>query len=372
MLDTPSWQIPIGDDCFMVGRRDQHSILQCNTYLRTFVGPGAPMHWCIDPGSRIDFAHVQRHLLEHIGHMSALRLFSINHQDPDVVGNLPKFVRANPRINGLTSEDTWRLVRHLNVKPKRLFFVNQAKRNTIHLQKRHQIKVVPTPFCHFRGAMALYDPENRVLFSGDLFGGLNAPGRVQLFGEEEDWPGIAQFHQIYMPTRDALAYAMRQIRSLKPAVKFIAPQHGFVLQGDFMHEVMDRLERLPVGLDLLGLELGERYLADYEDVLQEILEIAGRQMGRDEVLSRLRKLPREHELRRLLNLSGTHVALRSNGIRAVSLVIDVLSRDQFAGFRSLLKSCVLQGCTRRQIPLPQVGIGLGEGEGGHESLGEGS
>ena len=67
------------------------------------------MHWCIDPGSRIDFAHVQRHLLEHIGHMSALRLFSINHQDPDVVGNLAKFVRANPRINGLTSEDTWRL-----------------------------------------------------------------------------------------------------------------------------------------------------------------------------------------------------------------------------------------------------------------------
>jgi serine/threonine-protein kinase len=289
-------------------------------------------------------------------------LFSINHQDPDVVGNLPKFVRANPRINGLTSEDTWRLVRHLNVKPKRLFFVNEAKRNTIHLLKGQQIKVVPTPFCHFRGAMALYDPDNRVLFTGDLFGGLNSPGRTQLFGEEDDWRGIAQFHQIYMPTREALVHAIRQIRALKPAVKFIAPQHGFVLQGDFMHEIMDRLEQLPVGLDLLAAEQDERFLPSYEEVFQELIKFASHRVGRDEIFARLRKLPREHELRRLLKISGTQVALRRNGIRVLPLVIDVLSMDQFAGFRSLLKSCVLQGCTQRQIPLPQMGIGLGEAD----------
>ena len=318
------------------------------------------MHWCVDPGSRIDFPHVRRHLLEHIGDLSALRLFSINHQDPDVVGNLPSLVRANPRISGLTSEDTWRLVRHLNVKPKRLFFVNKVKRNRVPLLKGQHIQVVPTPFCHFRGAMALYDPDNRVLFSGDLFGGLNAPGRVQLFAEEADWPGIAQFHQIYMPTREALVYAIRQIRALKPAVEFIAPQHGFVLLGDFMREAMDRLERLPVGLDLLASALDERYLPDYEEVLQELLEVAGQQMGRDEVRARLKKLPREHELHRLLKIHETDVALRSNGFRALPLVIDLLSRDQREGFQSSLKSCVLQGCTERELPLPQVGIGLGE------------
>jgi eukaryotic-like serine/threonine-protein kinase len=360
MLEAPTWQIPIGHGCFMVGRRDPHSVLQCNTYLRTFLGKGSPMHWCVDPGSRIDFPHVRRHLLEHIGDLSALRLFSINHQDPDVVGNLPNLVRANPRISGLTSEDTWRLVRHLNVKPKRLFFVNKIKRNSVPLLKGQHIQVVPTPFCHFRGAMALYDPDIRVLFSGDLFGGLNVPGRVQLFGEEADWPGIAQFHQIYMPTREALVYAIRQIRALKPAVEFIAPQHGFVLQGAFMHEVMDRLERLPVGLDLLASELDERYLAGYQEVLQELLEVAGREVGRDEIIARLRKLPREHELNRLLKISGTQVALRKQGIRALPLMIDVLSSDQLEGFRPLLTSCVLQGCTQRQIPLPQVGIGLGE------------
>lgn len=360
MPETPTWQIPIGNGCFMVGRRDPHSVLQCNTYLRTFQGKGAPIHWCVDPGSRVDYPQVQKHLLEHIDHLSALQLFSINHQDPDVVGNLPNLVRANPQISGLTSEDTWRLVRHLNASPKRLFFINKAKRNTIPFLNGQRIQVVPTPFCHFRGAMALYDPENAVLFSGDLFGGLNAPGRTQLFGEEEDWPGIAQFHQIYMPAREALAYAIRQIRALKPAVQFIAPQHGFVLQGAFMHEVMDRLSRLPVGLDLLASELDERYLPDYEEVLQELLELAGRQLGRDQILPHLRKLPRDHELRRLLKTSGTQLSLRNQGIRALPLMVDVLSRNQPNGFRSLLKSCVLQGCTQRQIPLPQVGVGLGE------------
>src|SRR6516164_1935562 len=124
-MDAPTWKTPIAEDCFMVGRREPTSILQCNTYLRTFRGKGSPMHWCVDPGSRIDYPDIRLHLLDHIGEMTALRMFSINHQDPDVVGNVPEVVRENPRVTGLTSEDTWRLVRHLNAHPKRLVFVNK-------------------------------------------------------------------------------------------------------------------------------------------------------------------------------------------------------------------------------------------------------
>ena len=61
MAEMQSWQTPIVEDCFMVGRRDPKSILQCNTYLRTFRGKGSPVHWCIDPGSRIDYADVRAH-----------------------------------------------------------------------------------------------------------------------------------------------------------------------------------------------------------------------------------------------------------------------------------------------------------------------
>ena len=361
-MTEPTWKTAIAEDCFMVGRRDPDSILQCNTYLRTFRGKGSPVHWCVDPGSRMDYADIRSHLLDHIGEMKRLRMFSINHQDPDVVGNVPEIVRENPRITGLTSEDTWRLVRHLNAQPKRQMFLNKVQHNTVTLLKGQQLLVVPTPFCHFRGAMALYDPESRVLFSGDLFGGLNAPGRTHLYGVEEDWQGIAQFHQIYMPTRAALAHAIGQIRALKPAVKVIAPQHGFILRGDFMHEVMELLEELHVGLDLLPFEEEKRYLRAYQNVLDELLSLADEYMGRAEVISLLRRLPRDHELYRYLKITGREVVLRDRPVRALPLVIDALSRGQFEEVRNALTSCVLQGCTLRKLPVPKVGVGLGEGD----------
>ena len=361
MSDQPIWKLPIADACFMIGHRNPGSLLQCNTYLRSFATrDSGPIHWCIDPGSQIDYSHVREHLLEHIGEMAALRLFSINHQDPDVVGNLISFTQENPRLTGMTTEDTWRLVRHLNVHPKHLYLSNKAPQNLIKLSSGQKLQFVPTPFCHFRGAMAIYDPESQVLFSGDLFGGLNALGRLHLYGEEADWPGIALFHKIYMPCTAALDYAIRQIRALKPRVKVIAPQHGFVLSGDFMHQVMDRLQALPVGMDVLPSELDEKYLDGFREVVDEVVQAAANHMGRDEVVTRLARLAPDHELWQYMQLSGTSIRLVRHGIRALPLLVDELGRQEFDSFRSLLKSHVLQGCSQRSIPVPQMGFGMEE------------
>ncbi len=362
MTERLIWQTPVSEDCYMVGHRNPDSLLQCNTYLRSFAGKGpSPVHWVVDPGSQIDYSSVRMHLLAHVGDLKTLRFFSINHQDPDVVGNLTFLTQENGELAGLTTEDTWRLVRHLNVHPKTMYFTNKARQNLVTLPAGQRIQVVPTPFCHFRGAVAYYDLESQVLFTGDLFAGLNKPKRVQLCAEEEDWPGIAQFHQIYMPSNTAVAFAIRQIRALKPAVKVIAPQHGFVLTGDVMHVFMDRLEKLPVGMDLLPSELDERYAGAYDEVLQEILHLATMELGHDAVIGQLRHLPDDHGLRQLLDLSGRQVRLLRHGITALPLLVDELGRTQYKGFVSALKSAALEECARRGAPLPQMGIGL-EGE----------
>ena len=262
MSALPYWKTPLREGCFLIGHRPPESLLYCNTYLRTYDSAGdRAAHWCIDPGSQIDYPHVRAHLLEHIGDMQALRMFSINHQDPDVVGNLTFLTQENAKLTGLATQDVWRLVRHLDVKPRNLYFAEQAHKSQVKLPTGQTIFVVPTPFCHFRGAMAFYDPESRILFSGDLFGGLNVPGRVQVYGEEPDWPGIAQFHQIYMPSCAVVAHAIRQVRSLRPAVEIIAPQHGFVLTGSFLDAVLERLEHLPMGIDLMQTGDGRPLLA---------------------------------------------------------------------------------------------------------------
>jgi serine/threonine-protein kinase len=359
-------QDAVAPGVFMVGRRNPESILQCNTYLRSFERPGKePAYWCVDPGSQIDYPDVRDHLLEHIGDLKALHMFSINHQDPDVVGNLICLTKVNHHLTGLVTEDVWRLVRHLKVKPRHLYFANKARENLIKLPSGHVVQVVPTPFCHFRGALAFYDPSTRALFSGDLFGGFNEPGRVQLFGTERDWPGIAQFHQIYMPSRVAVAYAIRQVRALRPRVKVIAPQHGFLLQGDFMESVLDRLEQLPVGLDLLPGELDEKYLRGYDAVLREVIFSAERHRGLHDVMLTLNQLADDHPLRKYLEIARDSVRLLREGIRALPLLVDVLGAGQAPSFRALLKSKALHGCTTHGLPIPQLGAGVDEvGEGG--------
>lgn len=359
------------ENCHFVGRRDPDSILQCNTFLRTFVGKASkPIHWCVDPGSELDYPVVRENLLRHVGELSALSLFSLNHQDPDVVGNLRFLVQENHHLTGIVSEDVWRLVRHLNVSPRKLYFTSKVKENVLKLPDGHRIQIVPTPFCHFRGAMAHYDLETRILFTGDLFAGFNRPGRVQLWGGEEDWLGIAQWHQIYMPSRSAVEFAIRQVRSLSPPAEIIAPQHGFLLRGDFLHSVLERLEATPMGLDLIPFELDERYLDGYRDVLHELLHEAAMHLSRNEVLSILHGLSPEHELMRYLRIDKANVELLACGIRAIPLVLEELSKAQFPAFRSRLKDLVLRRCGELKLPIPQVGAGVEEGGGwvGMQSL----
>jgi flavorubredoxin len=360
MPDTKPTDMQVAEGCWMIGRRNPDSVLQCNTYLRTFRGGGAAFHWCVDPGSMMDYDVVRANLLQHIGEFAALDLVSMNHQDPDVTGNLLNFTRENPNLTGLIAEDAWRLVRHLNAIPKELRFANKIENDSLRLPTGQRLRMVPTPFCHFRGAVAFYDPESRILFSGDLFGGLNSPGRTQLYAREDDWPGIAQFHQIYMPTREVVSRVLRQIRALDPPVQVIAPQHGFVLTGDLMHEFMDRLERLPMGIDLFPDERDEGQHKKYAEVFREALEVMSHFLGAAEARSLLQHLPHDHELASCIRIQGDEVRLERNGVRALPLLVDVAALGRAPVFRAMLKDRVLRGCLERGLPLPQMGVGVEE------------
>lgn len=352
-------QARVCEGCYLVSPRRPKRLLQCNTYLRCLEGRrGHTDFWCIDPGTVLDRDQVRQELLSHAGAVESLGFVSLNHQDPDVVGNFPSLVDDNPSLTTLVTEDAWRLIRHLGARPKQVHFANAMEGSVFRFPGGHTIRTVPTPFCHFRGAMAFYDPESRTLFSGDLFGGLNDPGRVQLWGEEADWPGIAMFHQIYMPTRVAVAHAIKQIRALDPPVEIIAPQHGFALRGDFMHRVLERLETLPVGLDRLSSELDAHYLPAYREVFHELIRLAGQELGPLEVLRRLRAMPPEHPLAACVRVAGDQVDLRTKGTTALALLVDLLASDQPPDFRNRIRHAALRQCQDRDAPLPPIALGI--------------
>jgi Uncharacterized flavoproteins len=348
--------LEVADRCWMIGHRNPSSLLQCNTYLRQFADSGHSTSLCVDPGSQFDRAVIEANLSTLLGD-GRLDFITVNHQDPDVTGNLPSLCESNPAATVVLTEDTWRLAQHLLVSPGRLQFPPALSNRAQTLRDGIAWNPVPTPFCHFRGALAFYDPESKILFSGDLFGGLNQLGRVHLFAEEADWAGIAQFHQIYMPTREVLRYAVRQIRSLRPAVEVIAPQHGHVIAGDLVPLFLERMENLLVGSDLLAIELDDQYAVEYGELVALLIESARQVIGNEEVLKRLRAA-RDDELRQCLNYVGEDWRVARSPYVCATRVFARLCEQEEPAFIEALRDQVLRFCSEQGVPVPPIGWGL--------------
>lgn len=356
--DVPSGPLQVLDDCWMVGYRNPESFLQCNTYIRTFRQFGGHRNVCIDPGSPFDFEMIRSYIEELCGGMSEVHAMTINHQDPDVAGNAQRFCEANPEIEMLVSQDVWRLLQHMLLTPGS---VRLSSGRTTTITSQQPFQFVPTPFCHFRGAMALYDPEHRVLYSGDLFGGLNRAGQVHLLATEEDWRGISQFHQIYMPSREVLRYAVREILNLRPKVEVIAPQHGHIITGDLVGQFLEQMHELPVGLDLLSEHWDSENLAGYTAIIQRLLEAASSEQGPMNILGRIKSQEFSDDLESLLQYREGQVSLSREGYSALAKTFFRLADGESAEYVEKLRNAVLSGSEDCGLPVPPQISGFFEG-----------
>jgi len=174
------------------------TFLSRNSFLRIFEGNKTSGSLLIDPGPTSDFISLSRKVSSVLpGGLLNINLAFINHQDPDVVGVLPKMYAMNRRLNIIATEDTWRLVSLNGLSSVRFRSIDQVQDQRLVLPTGHKLQFIPTPYCHFRGASMIYDLESRILFTGDFLGGVEASG---LIATEENWAGVKAFHQIYMPS----------------------------------------------------------------------------------------------------------------------------------------------------------------------------
>jgi flavorubredoxin len=249
MNSSPNMEKPveISKDIYWVGSGEE-ALLRCNIYLRVFNGKGKQYAFLIDPGPPANLAVLARKVQQVIGGLNRIDFLFINHQDPDVAFNAAAVQKLNPRVLALMTEDTWRLVQFYGLNQNRFRAVEKYAQMKAAIPSGQILQFIATPFCHFRGACMYYDVERRILFSGDLFGGISASC---LFGEASHWEGVKAFHQLYMPSSAALRHAVRQIRDLYPPPLMIAPQHGVIIKDDVMNLFMSRLEELPVGMDMI-------------------------------------------------------------------------------------------------------------------------
>jgi eukaryotic-like serine/threonine-protein kinase len=350
MID-PTAPVAIAEDTYWVGKRDPTSIFHANPYLRIFrssAGRGTTS-LLIDPGSATDVAVVVSKCTQLLGSMSALSAVFVNHQDPDVGSSTPQIVgRHAPHASVLCSEDTWRLIVCFGL-PRDRFLATDRCAHGIELATGHVVLPVPTPFCHARGAVMLYDPETRVLFTGDLFGGLTERDADGLYADESDWKGMRAFHQIYMPSNAALRRAMTTIRELQPPPVLIAPQHGRLLRGPLLWEMVERLEKLPVGLDIIDEDDAES-LDAWNVVLTHVLRAARDLLG--PVVEA--KLADDRDLADTLVFGATGPRATSLGRWTVERALDLLLEREPPPIANAVKMEALSWCETLGLPVPHV------------------
>ena len=322
--------VEIAPETFWVGKREPGGIFYANPFLRRFRGTDvrtkkpSEFNLLIDPGSSSDFSTIHTKVVSLIGGMDRLSALFINHQDPDV-GSSAAIISArySPRASILCSEDTWRLIVHFNL-PRNRFIPTEKFTKGLSVPTGHKLLPVPSPFCHFRGAVMLYDPQTRVLFTGDLFGGLTDSKAQGLWAEESDWTGIRAFHQIYMPVNSALVRAVAAIRQLTPAVEMIAPQHGRVIRGRLVQQFLERMERLQVGLDIIDEAQDRTFLQAWNSVVDRVLTLARGYLG-DSVEA---KLTASEQLADTARFNGKRLEVHRLGKWTLEHVVELLCQGE--------------------------------------------
>jgi glyoxylase-like metal-dependent hydrolase (beta-lactamase superfamily II) len=267
----------IGKEFFLI--RSPEKTLHRNIYLKRFLSPDKKykFNMIFDPGTPSDYEFLFKKLKELIGGIQNIHLIFLSHQDPDLTSNSRTLLTAAPQSLIVTSVDTYRLVNMYGITTNKFRLIEPSKTGIVKIPKtEHRIRFIPAYFCHFRGAMMVYDYESGVLFSGDFLGGVNTDNdNKSIYADESSFNGISIFHQIYMPSKKALSLTINRIGLLNPIPEIIAPQHGKVIKGELVLSFLNRLSNLDVGLDLMEWNENEKtiLLGAFNSFLDSLKEV---------------------------------------------------------------------------------------------------
>jgi len=267
--------IKISEHVFWVGALDRRDTFQCNSYLICHDQQGI----IIDPGSVLYFDNLVRKVsevmpLKHISHVV------IQHQDPDVCGNIAMLMgtlkeAGNDSCRVIAHKRTSVLVRHYGGDVQ-FQYSDALPGGRLMIPEGPLLEFIHTPYLHAPGAIATYYEEDKVLFSGDIFGGMTE--NWALFAGERYFDEISSFHRDYMPAKEILLYAMTRFEDRD--IELIAPQHGSILDREQAEEAIKIFKDFECGLFIdrsfrEALSAAQKRIEEQNRIMNEELALAG-------------------------------------------------------------------------------------------------
>ncbi len=198
----------------------------------------------IDPGGVELFAPMLAAVLHHAPVEEITDLFA-SHQDPDIISSLGLWDQALPNAK-LHAAGLWEgFLRHFGCDT--IEYVSIPDNGGVIRLDGVELKIIPAHYMHASANFNIYDPEAKILMSGDIGAALEAPGSP-MFVENFDShvEKMRYFHQRWMPSNQAKRVWIDRVRELD--IDILAPQHGRMFKGDDVKRFLDWFEALQVGI----------------------------------------------------------------------------------------------------------------------------
>ncbi len=198
----------------------------------------------MDPGGIEIFSAMLASVLRFTEIEAITDLFA-SHQDPDIISSLGLWDQALPHAR-LHAPWLWEgFLRHFGL--NNIEYVGIPDEGATLALETVELRFIPAHYLHASGNFHVYDPEARILMTGDVGAALepeNAPMFVEDFAEHV--PKMKMFHQRWMPSNRARQDWIRRVRALD--IEMLAPQHGRIFRGDDVQRFLDWFEALDVGI----------------------------------------------------------------------------------------------------------------------------
>lgn len=203
----------------------------------------------LDPGGTEIFPDVVS-AVSRILPIDQIKHFLCSHQDPDVFSSLPLWMGLCPQATIYLSWVWSGFVAHYGHEYVSRFVkvADIGQRITV---GGKEFQLVPAHYLHSSGNFHLYDPELKVLFSGDVGAALLPPGENPIFVEDfqAHEARMEGFHTRWMPSEKARDHWLARVRQLD--IAYLCPQHGSIFRGDDVGKFLDWFGGLKLGSALL-------------------------------------------------------------------------------------------------------------------------
>ena len=346
--------VEIAKDTWWTGRRNPDSLLQTNVFLRQFKSGQKLINYLFNSGPLSDYSVISQKVAAVLDDVPNIHVYNLNQQDAYITQNIQFIKKANPKAICVTTEGNWRLLAAYDINEKNVKYVNKMKDWRVKLATQHELVYVSAPFCPARSTFLTFDISTRVLFCGELFSGiLDRENYTSFWMEQEHLDGILGYHQLHMPAGNAMRYVLQSIRQLDPTPLIIAPLYGNLIRGDHVNEVIDQLDSLQVGSDLLHIKCTPEQAALYLEAANEILTKANEIFTKEKVS---KKLSADDRMQKLCRIEYGRVrSLNHQRGRVLEQMINMIVVGENESLSSRLKSEALKAVISRKLPPIAIG-----------------